>query len=430
MAAEDVLTGAMDLIARRSANYRRDPSWIAQESYTQDDVESGFHRVDRPLARPGTSRFRVLFLALLMSVFPLIVVLTIAVPGILMGWGLDWIRTGVGREDPAITSGAVLLVAGSFILLLRLLYLVTADWRRRYVAATLAVRDYPVLYQFVAQVADAVNGPVPDVVKVDNEVGLVLRKRRGKLGVNKVELMIGLPLFYSLSARQLSGLIAHAYGGFSRSRFSLGYPYVANINRWLARLCDTGAMQIYEVSFARPWLVLFFPVDWLLNRYLRLLRSCAEFFSFSVSRGMDIQGDAYSARLGGATEFRATQIRLRALQLGKARVLAQLNDADSSENAGGLRFGHNDYNIARHIAEEADQIQFDLRAQLVREMEDLVSPLTRSRVVDLGRIVEVEKSQDEGACFLLGAAVRLLPDVDQLGQKIGARVIGVHDREI
>jgi hypothetical protein len=56
--------------------------------------------------------------------------------------------------------------------------------------------------------------------------------------------------------------------------------------------------------------------------------------------------------------------------------------------------------------------------------------LTRSRVVDLGRIVEVEKGQDEGACFLLGAAVRLLPHVDSLGQRLGARYLGAQETGI
>lgn len=419
MTIGNMLLGSQAADAVSAPHYKRDPSWAIQEPYTLEDVTTGFHEVEKPLQKPGFGRLRVMALAVGMAIFPVLISLSIVVFGALMGWGIDWIRVGINQENPAITSGALALVFCSFLFMLRLLFRVTADLRRRYVTVALEDRDYPVLYRFVSQVAQSVNGPVPTTIKIDNEVGLVLRKRN-RMGHQSVELLIGLPLFHSLSARQLSGLIAHAYGGFSRANGSLGYPFVANVNRWLVRLSEGDASRLYDESVPRFLVTLFQPVDWLLTQYLAALCRCAGYMSFSVSRGMDIQGDAYSARLGGATEFRATQIRLRALQLGKSRVFSRLGQG-----------AVNDYkDIARQIAEEADHLQFELRSQLVREMEDLVSPLTRSRVVDLGRIVEVEKSQDEGACFLLGAAVRLLPHVDTLGQRLGARYHGAQETGI
>lgn len=420
MTIGNVLVGRVDAEAIAVQQYKRDPSWAVQEPYSMEDVTTGFHEVEKPLQRPSVSRARVIALALGMALFPLLIVLSVMAFGAVMGWSIDWIRVGISQENLAITSGAVAMVFCAFLFLMRLLFRVTADWRRRYVTVALEENEYPALYRFVSQVAQAVNGPVPTTIKVDNEVGLVLRKRTRRMGSQDIELVIGLPLFHSLSARQLSGLIAHAYGGFSRAHGSLGYPFVANINRWLVRLSEGDASRLYDESSPRCLVMLFQPVDWVLTQYLAALCRCAGYMSFSVGRGMDIQGDAYSARLGGATEFRATQIRLRALQLGKSRVFARMGNAPEQEYR----------NIARLIAEEADQLQFELRAQLVREMEDLVSPLTRSRVVDLGRIVEVEKSQDEGACFLLGAAVRLLPHVDLLGQRLGARYLGAQETGI
>lgn len=414
------LAGIADLEAVSVSQYKRDPAWVSQEPYTMDDVVSGFHDVEKPSQRPFVGRCRVMALAATMTLFPLVVISSMALLVLLMGWGIDWVRVGVSQENPAITSGAVAMVVCAFVMLMRLLFRVNADWRRRYVTVDLRKQEFPVLYRFVTLVAQAVNGPVPTAIKLDNEVGLVLRKHTTSTGKQEVELIIGLPLFYSLSARQLSGLIAHAYGGFSRAHGSFGYPFVSNINRWLLRISEGDASRLYDESSPRLLVGLFLPVDWLLTQYLAALCRCAGFLSFSVSRGMDLQGDAYSARLGGATEFRATQIRLRALQLGKSRVFARFGQAGRAEYD----------NIARRIADEADELQFELRAQLVREMEDLVSPLTRSRVVDLGRIVEVEKSQDEGACFLLGAAVRLLPHVDSLGQQLGARYLGAQETGI
>jgi hypothetical protein len=54
-------------------------------------------------------------------------------------------------------------------------------------------------------------------------------------------------------------------------------------------------------------------------------------------------------------------------------------------------------------------------------MEQLVTPLTRSRVVDLGRIIHVEKHQFEGSCFLLGPAVDLINDVNILSREVTRR---------
>ncbi len=420
MTVGNILVGNTETEAISLSQYKRDPSWSVQEPYSMEDVTTGFHDAEQPLQKPPVGRLRVMALALAMGVFPFMIVLTVMALGAVMGWGVDGVRIGIAQENPAITSGALAMVGCAFLFLMRLLFRVMADWRRRYVTVALDQREYSVLYRFVGQVAEAVNGPVPTTIKIDNEVGLVLRKRTNRMGRKEVELLIGLPLFHSLSARQLSGLIAHAYGGFSRANGSLGYPFVANINRWLVRLSEGDASRLYDESSPRVLVALFQPVDWVLTQYLSALCRCAGYMSFSVSRGMDIQGDAYSARLGGATEFRATQIRLRALQLGKSRVFARLGHSADLEYK----------NIARLIAEEADQLQFELRAQLVREMEDLVSPLTRSRVVDLGRIVEVEKGQDEGACFLLGAAVRLLPHVDSLGQRLGARYLGAQETGI
>ncbi len=419
MTIGNMLLGSQAADAVSVAQYKRDPSWSIQEPYTLEDVVTGFHDVEKPLQKPAFGRLRVMALAAGMAFFPFSIVLSIIVFGGLMGWGVDWVRVGISQENPAITSGAVAMVFCAFLFMMRLLFRITADLRRRYVTVALEEREYPVLYRFVAQVAQSVNGPVPATIKIDNEVGLVLRKK-SRMGSNDVELLIGLPLFHSLSARQLSGMIAHAYGGFSRANGSLGYPFVANVNRWLVRISEGDSSRLYDESVPRFLVTLFQPVDWMLTQYLAALCRCAGYMSFSVSRGMDIQGDAYSARLGGATEFRATQIRLRALQLGKSRVFSRLGQSEFTEYK----------DIARQIADEADDLQFELRAQLVREMEDLVSPLTRSRVVDLGRIVEVEKSQDEGACFLLGAAIRLLPHVDSLGQRLGARYLGAQETGI
>lgn len=76
---------------------------------------------------------------------------------------------------------------------------------------------------------------------------------------------------------------------------------------------------------------------------------------------------------------------------------------------------------------------FRLRPRLIQEMEELVTPLTRSRIVDLGRIVNVEHSQEEGACFLLGAAISLLRDPAKVSKSVTLahyRYIGIQHPDV
>lgn len=400
------------------AHYRRQGPRDGVAPYSMDEVADGFREGEQRRALPRPSVGRVALLSLVMLMFPLGVGGYIVVLGLLVGAGIDGIRAGAALNEPMLMSGAIILVVSVVVLMMRLIYRLMAEWRRRYVNMRLRKQEYPVLYRFVGIVAGMVNGPAPDVITVDNEVGLVLRQNSLAKGGRELELVIGLPLLYALSARQLSGLIAHAYGGFSRAGGRLGYPLVSNINRWLVRMSDGEAYRQYDASHRRLTVGLLAPADWAIGQYFSVLAWLAGVISFSLSRSMDIQGDLYSARLAGASEFRSTQLRLRALQLGKRSFTERLNAGFSPQSP----------NVSRMVAEEADAVQQAFRSQLIGEMEDLVSPLTRSRVVDLGRIIEVEKGQDEGECFLLGQAVRLVPHVDILGNQIGAKYLGAQGR--
>jgi hypothetical protein len=404
--------------ALATSGYCRPGRMDAAASYTMEDVAGGFREGDRRRALPRPGVLRMTALSMVMLMFPVAVLGYLLVLGLLVGAGIDAIRVGAARNDPMFMSGAIIVVVGAVALMMRLIYRLMAEWRRRYVNLHLRKQEYPVLYRFVGIVAGMVDATPPSVITVDNEVGLLLRQTPSGKGTKTLELVIGLPLLYSLSARQLSGLIAHAYGGFSASGGRFGYPLISNINRWLVRMSDGEASRQYDASHHRLTVGLLAPADWAIGSFFAVLSWLAGVVSFSMSRRMDIQGDFYSARLAGASEFRSTQLRLRALHLGKRTLLDRLNAGFVPESS----------NVSRMVAEEAESIQQASRHQLVREMEDLVGPQTRGRVVDLGRIIEVEKGQDEGECFLLGQATRLVPHVDLIGNQIGAKFLGAQGR--
>ena len=102
---------------------------------------------------------------------------------------------------------------------------------------------------------------------------------------------------------------------FSRSGGTLGYPFVANVNRWLVRLVRA-MLRLYEENAPRSMVVLFQPVDWLLTQYLSSLCRCAGYLSFSVkSAAWTFKGCLFGS-FGGATVSCHTDSSA-CLQLGK-----------------------------------------------------------------------------------------------------------------
>ena len=229
------------------------------------------------------------------------------------------------------------------------------------------------------------------------------------------EVVIGLPLLYGLSARQLSGVIAHAFAGYSREARLHGYPLLSSVDRWLFTQTGLGRLNALSQSDfdsrSRSRLdAIFKPWDVLVQGTFYLVYRVVSSMTFDVSRKVDMAGDLLSARIAGSTEFRSTQFRLRSLHYGQVNA--------NQELVGSWRTKKLSDNFPALVVDHADTLQLSLRPRLIQEMEELVTPLTHSRIVDLGRIVNVEHTQEEGACFLLGAAISLLRDPAKVSKAV------------
>lgn len=387
--------------------------------YSQEDIRNGFRADVRYQALTGSER-----LAMMLSA-----ILAVAVPvGFLMLLGVAlsvWIgSTFTYFLEPATGPGwvAVLLLGHLFLLgfviaMVRRLVLIG---RRRKEFFAVTAQQQPELHAFVHHIADLLGGPAPSAIKLDAEVGLILRPaswREAILGAGP-EIVIGLPLLYGLSARQLSGVIAHAYAGYTRDARLYGYPLICAVDRWLfaqsgvarsatsvdgqfSALVQGGAGHLGKV------LGLF---DFLAQGTFYLLYRMVSAITFIVSRRIDMMGDQFSARIAGSSEFRSTQFRLRSLYYGQQHANRELlkswRNSKLSDNFPAL------------VVDHADALQLSLRPRLIQEMEELVTPMTRSRIVDLGRIVNVEHNPEEGACYLLGSAVTLVRQIDEIARKV------------
>ncbi|RLU01479.1 M48 family metallopeptidase [Ketobacter sp.] len=404
---------------------------VFTEGYSQDDIKNGF-RVDSLTPKPLGDRVKMGCAALFSVAIPLLFL--VALLFITGSWlNLTW-QTLTAEEGINGLALAVFVVGDLFLLgflyaLYRRLSLIRRQSKSFYVVTT---ESQPELHAFICHIADMLGAPTPKSVKLDAEVGLILRPTslRDALSGEGPEVVIGLPLLYGLSVRQLSGVIAHAYAGYSREARLQGYPVLSSVDRWLFTQTGLGRLNAptrsdFEAKRRSRVDTLFKPWDVLVQGTFYVVYRVVSSLTFDVSRKVDMAGDLLSARVAGSTEFRSTQFRLRSLHYGQVNA--------NQELVGSWRTKKLSDNFPALVVDHADTLQLSLRPRLIQEMEELVTPLTRSRIVDLGRIVNVEHTQEEGACFLLGAAISLLREPAKVSKAVTLahyRYIGIRHPDV
>ena len=391
---------------------------MLEQGYSQDDILNGF-RVDIPTPKTTVGdRMKMAGAALLALLVPALFVITLLFStAVWLNFTYELLNSSSLNQGMGLVLGVFVLgdlfLLGFIFALLRRLVLIRRGGKS-YLEIT--EQAQPELHAFINHIAHLLNGPKPKSVKLDAEVGLVLRPAclRDSLSGTGPEVVIGLPLLYGLSARQLSGVIAHAYAGYSRDARLLGYTVLSSMDRWLFTQTGLSRNTQNSTEFSGGKLPfidrLFKPFDVLVQGSFYLIYRVIGAVTFGISRKVDMVGDLFSARVAGSTEFRSTQFRLRSLHYGQSHANQELINSWRTKKLPD--------NFPALVVDHADTLQLSLRPRLIQEMEELVTPLTRSRIVDLGRIINVEHTQEEGACFLLGSAITLLREPAQVSKAV------------
>ncbi|PCJ46075.1 MAG: hypothetical protein COA99_03470 [Moraxellaceae bacterium] len=389
--------------------------------YTREDIEGGFDQSVEPKNFSAFVHSRYRFLSLVIGIVPLIALCVFVVLAAWVFYVNLHVVTELSQHGLSIELLLYLAVAmisvGLLVGLVKRVLLSTKSYGRYVILS----RDLqPELYAFVEKIAQLAGVPNPSMIRLDAQAGLILKSKELTLFQShrgQSELIIGLPLLYSLSVRQLAGVINHAFSGYDARACLNGYPFIASVNSWLYKISSIPIRSDIVGASSHGlkkvvWLIQH-PFDLLAGKFFYLLYSLSSAISFTVSRKMDMAADLSSAQFAGSTEFRITQLKLRALVYGQKSANEALLE--------GLRRGELSSNYAAMVAKFADVLKSELRPKLMREMERLVTPLSRSRVVDLGRVVNVEREQIDANCFLLGNASRLLNDIDQIGRDVSIK---------
>lgn len=409
---------------------------MLSDTYSQDDIRNGFRAEIRSPRTALGERVKMALATLFAIALPLAFVTLIGLSCLVwFQFTRDLLQNGFTSRPGwglVVVLGDLFLV-GFLAAMVRRLVLI-----RRHAREYLAVspQSQPELHAFVNHVALLLRVPFPRAIKLDAEVGLILRPGSFQdimLG-HGPEILIGVPLLYGLSARQLAGVIAHAYAGYTSEARRYGYPLICAIDRWLfaqsglARSATSIKEEFRSLDEGRSrqrLAALLRPFDFLVQSTFYLLYRIISAATFVVSRRIDMVGDQFSSRIAGSSEFRSTQFRLRSLHYGQQHANRELLKS--------WRNSRLSSNFPCLVVDHADTLQLSLRPRLIQEMEELVTPLTRSRIVDLGRIVNVEHYQDEGACFLLGPAMSLLRGADGIARTVSIghyHALGIREPEL
>jgi Zn-dependent protease with chaperone function len=169
----------------------------------------------------------------------------------------------------------------------------------------------PQLFKLLDKVRQRTGGPRFDEVLVDGDLNacVVQRPRLGLLGWYRNTLVLGLPLLFLLSSRQLASVVAHEYGHLSGAHGKLS-AWVYRTRRGWLRLAELREGSSQGNSVVDMVLALFF------NHFFPRFNARA----FVLSRQQEYEADAVAHAVAGQQH---SSDALMALQLG-ARYLDEI----------------------------------------------------------------------------------------------------------
>ncbi len=292
-------------------------------------VDRAFRGEIKPVRRSIMYRVGILLVTAVMIVLPLIYVALIGLTGYAVYYHAvnhtGMLAFGSGRAKIMVFLVYVSpLVIGAILVLFMIkpLFARPAKHVRR---RSLTNASEPLLFALVERICEVVRAPQPRRIDIDYQLNASASFRRSWLSFlgSDLVLTIGMPLAAGLSARQLTGVLAHEFGHFSQG-VGMRLTYVIrNINAWFARV-------VYERDEWDEWLAetaaeTDIRIGWILwvsqfcvaitRGVLWVLMLTGHAVSGFLLRQMEYDADRYATRVAGSETFAETAHRLPQLNV-------------------------------------------------------------------------------------------------------------------
>ncbi|MBS0263163.1 MAG: M48 family metalloprotease [Planctomycetes bacterium] len=363
---------------------RDEPTDDVVYTATQKQILAGLH--ERLEATPTTLTYRLALLAvaavnLLLPVLYLALIFLVAYA---VYW--NWRYNGSDRAGGWILHFA--LYPLGLVTLIFLIKPLFARDPRESAPLKLKRTAEPFLFEYVGAICQIVGAPTPSSIRLVCEPNASASLSGGLWGVitGRMDLTIGLPLVTGMTARQLTGILAHEFGHFAQQGGMRLSFIVRHINWWLVKIVflrDAWDEKLSELGQARdPRLIVFV---WGLQFCIFLTRQLlfglvwmGNAISFYLLRQMEFDADLYEARLVGHRVFTSSFTRM--MELGIAHHMS-MNDLGSFHSEGRLPD-----NLPALIAANIKRITPELRKEFLKLQLSQKTELFDSHPSDRERI--------------------------------------------
>jgi Zn-dependent protease with chaperone function len=194
--------------------------------------------------------------------------------------------------------------------------------RQRIEPVELNPAQHPRLYQFIAQLSDSLQVPLPRRIYLDCELNASAGFRRGLWSFfgNDLVLSLGMPLIAGLNTCQLAAVVAHELGHCTQA-FAMRLGYLINrIDGWFIRVAygrDTWDDSFEEwANSVHDWRMSLVVACarlaiWFSRKMLALLLHLGHAANCFLSRQMEFHADACAIEVAGSAGLESLLVRLR-----------------------------------------------------------------------------------------------------------------------
>jgi Zn-dependent protease with chaperone function len=286
-------------------------------------------------------RAGLLLVAVVMLLLPLVYLALVAGAGYLVYLHIVHDAFIVGGRGRVALLRLIVYLAPIFvggILVLFMIKPLFAREKRVHAPLTVDEREQPVLHAFVRKLADIVGARRPKRIDVDCQVNASASFDEGFWGFIRGDLVltIGLPLVTGLSARQLSGIMAHELGHFAQGGAMRLTYIIRSINGWFARVVyqRDGWDDVLDAAMRSNshWAVQAIAAlaklfVWITRQILKVLMLFGHGVSAFLLRQMEFDADRYEARIAGCDAFAEVASKLSTLSVASQVAFNDLSAA-------------------------------------------------------------------------------------------------------
>lgn len=320
--------------------------------------------VAAPLAR---QRVRLSYVAALVLVGLSMLLLPLLYMGLLFllghtSWWMFQYASYLGLQRGSIWLFAISLLGGVTVLfLLKPLFRRNGNDSRE---VRLKRESEPFLFEYIESLCAAVNAPAPTSIRIDCRDNASAGMRRGFLSLfrNDLTVTIGLPLIACLTARQLTGVLAHEFGHFAQS-YGMRFGATARLlNYWFIRAAyekDEWDLWLHVMASQTNgyiWLIVkvLQGMVALSRQLLAALAMIGSAISCYLLRQQEYDADSYEYRVAGSATFAETSLLLSRIHLATLKAQANIEtfyrEARLPDNFAMLVVSN-----LKHISPEEDQ---------------------------------------------------------------------------